>query len=350
MTLLRQRPPVTYQFQNKGKFALHIFNKVCLHDQLKQELAQGAFRLSDGTWVMPGVPVPDLGVWKEWIGSLRVENLKNAELVLFVEEPSNNPEILDNAHERLGDYLSQLFKLVHLRSGITYGGRDSSFDAGSILLVGSSEQSTPRIRQMREQRPFFQSKGYRLTPVTMEWLEGVITLHAGFATLQTNKAERVIRGLDTLFNGLMEPREPNRLHQFVRSLEALILPDIGETKKQFVRRCQTFARAGCDTQSLLQEAFDMRSATEHLHPWDKAVQNDPVEEREYVYWQRTRQLEHLARDAYSRVLRNAKLRQHFQTDDTIANFWKLPDDQRRLLWGDPLDITLEPLVKELITL
>jgi hypothetical protein len=44
---------------------------------------------------MPGVPVPDLGVWKEWIGSIRMERLGRANLVLFVEEPSNNPEILD---------------------------------------------------------------------------------------------------------------------------------------------------------------------------------------------------------------------------------------------------------------
>lgn len=35
----------------------------------------------------------------------------------------------------------------------------------------------------------------------------------------------------------------DRLHQVVRSLEALLLPDIGKTRKQFVQRCHTFARA-----------------------------------------------------------------------------------------------------------
>ncbi len=326
---------MAYQFQNKGKFALQTFNNV--HAQFPQE----AFRLSDGTRVMPGVPVPDLGAWKEWIGSIRMKNLERANLVLLIEEPSDNPETLDGVHQRLGNYLSRLFYLVHLRSGIEYESAE--------LLCGSSEQSTPRIRQMSRQPTFFQSDGYRRVPVTKEWLEDAITLCAGVTTLETNKAERVIRGLNTLLNGLKERTGQDRLHQFVRSLEALILPDEGKTRKQFTHRCQTFAQAGDDTRSLLQESFVMRSATEHLHPLDKAVQNYPVEQREAVCWQRTRQIEHLARDAYSRVLRNADLRNHFLTDDAIADFWKLPDDQRLSLWGDPLDITLEPLVQERVT-
>ena len=108
---MRQRPPVDYQFQNKGKFALLTFNNIYV------DLPPAAFRLSDGTWVMPGVPVSDLGIWKEWIGSIRMERLEKANLVLFVEEPSSNPEILDAVHKRLGDDLSRMFYLVHLRSG-----------------------------------------------------------------------------------------------------------------------------------------------------------------------------------------------------------------------------------------
>lgn len=96
---MRKCPPVHYQFQNKGKFALLIFNHVYV------DLPPAAFRLSDGTWVMPGVPVQDLGIWKEWIGSIRMERLGRANLVLLVEEYANNPEIMDEVHERLGNGL-----------------------------------------------------------------------------------------------------------------------------------------------------------------------------------------------------------------------------------------------------
>ena len=335
---MKRHDPVNYQFQDKGKFALLTFNNIYT------DLPKAAFRLSDGIWAMPGLPVPDLGIWKEWIGSIRMERLAKANLVIFVEEPSDNPEILDHVHKRLGDDLTWFFYLVHLRNGIEYESAD--------LLCGSSEQGVPRIRQMSQLPTFYQSKGYQRAPITKEWLEDTISLRVGvnsFAdAIKANKRDfrRVILGLNTLSSGLKEQTGQERLHQCVRSLEALILPDIGSTKNQFAHRCQTFARAGHDTRALLLEIFDMRSDTEHLHEWDKAVQNHPADQREDVCWQRTRQIEHLACDAYSRLLHDAALREHFRTDATIASFWKLEDAQRQLLWGKPLDITGEPLVHD----
>ena len=55
-----------YQFQENSKFALLAFNNVYT------DLPALAFQLCDGTWIMPGLPVPDLGIWKEWLGSIRV--------------------------------------------------------------------------------------------------------------------------------------------------------------------------------------------------------------------------------------------------------------------------------------
>jgi hypothetical protein len=199
---------------------------------------------------------------------------------------------------------------------------------------------------MSELPIFYQSEGYSRAPITKEWLEDAIALCAGDVVMEANKAEfqRVIRGLNALFNGLLKTGQ-DRLHQFVRSLEALILPETGKTEKQFVHRCQTFARAGDNTRDLLLEAFAMRSATEHLHPWDEAVQGYPADQREDGCWHRTRQIEHLACAAYSRLLRDAVLRDHFRTNDATMAFWKMPDYQRRAVWGKPLDITQEPLVQ-----
>ena len=321
-------------FQTKSKFAMLTVNNVYT------DLPAAAFQLSDGTWVMPAVPVPDLGIWKEWIGSIRMERLGRANLVLFLEEPSDNPEILDAVHQRLDKDLSLLFYMLHLRSGIEVAD-------GADLVCGSSINGVPGIRQMSQMPAFHQSKGWKRAPITTTWLEDGISLRAGVTAMDADKTQfrRVIRGLNTLFNGLKETGQ-DRLHQFVRALEALILPDIGRTEKQFVHRCQTFARAGDDTHALLVEAFAMRSDTEHLNPWDEAVQRYPADQRDDVCWHRTRQIEHLACDAYSRLLRDAALRDHFRTEAAMAAFWKLPDDQRRALWGKPLDIAQEPLVQK----
>ena len=331
---MRQGPPVTHQFHKNGKFALLTVNNVYT------DLPDAVFQLSDGSWVMPGVPVAELGIWKDWIGSIRMERLSSANLVLFVEEPSNNPEILDAVHQRMNKSLSDLFYMLHLRPGI-------EVELGADLLCGSSENGVPGIRQMSQMPTFYQSKGWQRAPVTEEWLEDALAVRTGIAAMSADKTQfrRVFRGLVTLFKGLKETGQ-DRLHQFVRSLEALILPDIGSTKKQFAHRCQTFACAGNNTRAVLLEAFDMRSDTEHLNPWDRAVQNYRLDQREDVCWHRTRQIERLACDAYSQLLRRPDIREYYRTDAAIAAFWKLPDDQRRALWGKPLDIAQEPLVQK----
>jgi hypothetical protein len=190
---MKPRPPLDYQFQNKSKFALLTINNVYT------DLPSNGFQLSDGTWVMPGVPVQDLGIWKEWIGSIRMERLRRANLVLLVEEPSGNPEILDGVHHRLQEGLSQLFYMLHLRTGIECAD-------GADLICGSSESGVPRIRQMSQMAKFYQSKGWRRLPVTKEWLENGLFLRAGAVAMDSDKApfRRFIRGINTLFNGLKE--------------------------------------------------------------------------------------------------------------------------------------------------
>ena len=324
---MAQLPSVIHCFHNNGKFALLTVNNVYT------DLSPEAFQLSDGTLVMRGVPVADLGIWKEWIGTIRTERLSRANLALLVEEPSENPEVVDEVHQRLDKALSDLFYMLHLRPGIEVG-------EGADLLCGSSIEGIPGIRQMSQMPTFHQSKGWRRAPLTKDWLEEGIVLRSG-VTADKAKFRRVIRGLITLFKGLQETGQ-DRLHQFVRSLEALILPGIGKTKKQFADRSQTFSRARDGTRALLLEAFDMRSDTEHLNAWDKSVQGYPSDQREDVCWQRTRQVERLACDAYARLLRNAALRDRFQTEAAIDTFWKMPEDQRRALWGTPLDIANEP--------
>ena len=324
-----------FRFHNKSKFALLAVNNAYT------DLPDEPFQLSDGTWVLPGVPVTDLRIWEKWLGSLRVERLGRAKLVLFVEEPSDNLWILDDVHQRLSKNLGFLFWMLHLRLGIEI------FDSAD-LLCGSSLNGVPEIRRVEQLPRFYRSRGEPRSPINSDWLEGSLVLRAGFADAEADKTQfrRIIRGLNTLFKGLKEETGQDRLHQFVRSLEALIFPEKGKTRKQLAQRCQTFARKGKDTRNLLLEAFDLRSATEHLNPWDKAVQCYPLHKREAVCWQRTRQIEHLACEAYSRLLRDPALRKHFRTNNTIEAFWKLPAGERIKLWGTPLDIAKEPFVQD----
>ena len=105
-----------------------------------------------------------------------------------------------------------------------------------------------------------------------------------------------------------------------------------------MHRCQTFARASNNTRDVLCEAYAMRSDTEHLNSWENAVKEYPPDQRESVCLQRTWQIERLACETYSRLLRDSDLREHFRTREANDAFWRLQDDQRRELWGPPLDL------------
>ena len=202
MKLMSKAQPVDCPFQEKSKFALLTLNNVYT------DLPAEACQLPNGTWTMPGLPVPDLGIWKEWLGSIRVERLGGANLVLFVEEPSDNPRSLDDVHQRLTKDLCWLFQMLHLRAGIETDSAD--------LLCGSSVNGVPEIRQMSQMPTFCQSTGNTRAPITRSWIENGLLLREGAAAMEADKKQfrRVICGLNTLFKGLKETGQ-DRLHQLV---------------------------------------------------------------------------------------------------------------------------------------
>src|SRR5487761_17171 len=218
-----------------------------------------AVQLSDGTWVHTHLPLEIGSHWREWIGTLRLERLQNSNAILFRSESSTNPQILDGQHQQLGRHLSVIFRTLQLSGAMEY--------EGARLLLGSFCDGDSQVRQMSELEFFMHMRGYTLTPLTTERLEQAARFRQVFADLELLRPnfERVFEGFNVLMDGLKQAYARDRIHQFVRSLEALILPEVGQTRRQFVHRCQTFAKAGIATRTVLEEAFDLRSATEHLH-------------------------------------------------------------------------------------
>ena len=153
---MRKIPSIDYSFQNQSKFALLTVNNVYT------DLPPAAFQLSNGTKVMPTVPVPDLGIWKQCIGSMRMERLGRANLVLFVEEPSDNPEILDDVHKRLKPVTCAACSICCTSSEAASSARTEPI----CYCSSAPENGVPGIRQMSQMPTFYQSKGWQRAPVT----------------------------------------------------------------------------------------------------------------------------------------------------------------------------------------
>jgi hypothetical protein len=324
---------------NEGeKFALLAIRSVRSGIQ-----SAGSALLSDGTRVFTELqPVFDAQpIWKDWLGSLRLKRLGGANLVLVHSAPSSRPEILDDGHLLLDKHLTKLFYILRLALVIEYYGAD--------MLLGSLLHGEVQIRQVSEVPGFRPTRGSAPDLVTIDSLEEAVrrVRHLDAMESRLPRFARFIRGLNTLVEGLQHEHGEDRMHQFVRSLEALILPDAGKTRGQFIHRCQTFAKAGAAAQQVLGEAFDMRSDTEHLNEWNCSLLSYPENDRENVALQRTRQMERLACFAYCRVLDDVVLSRHFETEDMLRAFWTSIDDAtRRRSVGQQVDLDGIPIVRD----
>jgi hypothetical protein len=298
--------------------------------------------LSDGTGVLTSPPFDSQHFkrWAEWLGSLRMDRLHKANIALFRCRPSSSPGALDREHAELDGYLTRVFYLLRLGVILEYSGAD--------LLLGSFLGGEARIRQVSEVPAFRPTRGSTPESVTLDSLEKAVQRVGGLVHMESRspKYRRVIRGLNTLMEGLRCEHGEDRIHQFVRSLEALILPHIGKTKAQFAHRCQAFVRAGADAEQVLREAFDIRSDTEHMNDWDGSLHSYPTHDRENVALQRTRQMERLACFAYCKVLDDTSLAHNFESEAAQRNFWVSMDDAaRRRSVGRQLNLDSIPIVR-----
>jgi hypothetical protein len=300
------------------------------------ELPEGDQILSDGTWLMTRVPISIEDHWARWIGTLRVEGMRESNLVLL-------RTVADGSEQyRMSDRLIKLFSLLALDGVPEY--------ARAEAVAGTVVQNETGLQNLGRLPTFLHTKGYVRRPVDVARIEQAIKLTNALEQIEgmlpSSKFLRFMQGLKVLKDGLLQQVGQERIHQFVRSLEALILPTSGSTKRQFAHRCQTFVVAGSQSQTVLEEAFDMRSDTEHLQDWNRALRSYPVPEREDIAHQRTRQMERLATFAYARILSDRDLWKHFQDDAAQQAFWEMSENPRRTTWGNQLDISAIPMVRE----
>jgi hypothetical protein len=299
-------------------------------------------QLSDGTWVLQRIPVEIETHWMEWIGSLRAGQILGANVVLLRTVNSANPLLAnDDEQHQLTQHLIRVFSMLQL-------GGVAEYDQADVLAGGVMDDG-PMIRHMSRLPKFHQTKGYSRQPITLARLETAVLSHQSLGHMEAllpGKYSRFMRGLNILKDGLQHNLGQERIHQFLRSLEALVLPQQGSTQKQVVHRCQTFALASPTAKDVLDQAYDMRSDAEHVQDWNRALSAYPVAEREDLALQRTRQMEALSRFAYSRILLDKSVAAHFEDDTVQEAFWKLLEKPRIAIWGKQLDLSAIPLVTQ----
>lgn len=296
--------------------------------------------LSEPIWLGPGLgltpnpPVDVSATWSKWLGSLRSEEVATAPLFILSTMPSERPDILDGENKELERRAYQ-FLWAMLLVGVPHYG-------AAYLLSGGNDEGTPGVRMFHALPRYRWSPGATPHQFRETDFRNAYTLHTALDPILRSSGirryERLRRGIVAFFGALEAHYADDRIHQFVRALEAVVKPLIGKTKRQFVHRCQTFTGASDHASKALENMFALRSRAEHLQPWDDVLDGYSMSEKQRSLERRIRQAEALARHVYTRILSTPSLHRHFEDDASIDAFWNLDDGSRRSLWGSILDI------------
>ncbi len=315
---------MAFIFSDNEKFSLIAIDD-CFSD------IDSEVELSDETWVLPKMPADVGDQWAKWIGEIQMERLGGANLILVRRLISEKPEILDGEHMDLYQQVLDIFTVLQLSSVVCY--------ADASALQGSFEKGSADIRQMVHLDQFYLTGKAPQHAVTIARLEEATAMAKVWRDLvKSGKYERFIRGGIILRDGLQQQYGQDRIHQFVRAIEALIRPDAGGTT--FKKRAQTLGVKSAAAERILYESYEMRCDVEHVHAADRFLRKSyPDNEIESVATLRTRQMEVLARESYRRVLTDTEIRKHFETDDALNAFWGLSYDEQRTIWGEGIDVS-----------
>lgn len=267
--------------------------------------------------------------WKEWMGTERIGEIEACPAFLYVTMPSSNIDVLDGENQKLRSMIGHWF------TGLLLSGKFVAMD-DPFVIGGSHSRGELDVREFATLMPVGRGIVETMPNITAYDLEQALTIGEGLAAIVERKnAEhwRLRRCIAIYQQGRSERDILNRLHQFVRCIDGLIVSEQGKGERQFKSRTKLFI--GPAHEELMGNIYRMRSAIEHLHEHRHLETYDRATRIEIARMEAISEL--IARSCLSRILLDQTLRSHFGHVDTATTFWKLPDSQQADLWGSPID-------------
>jgi hypothetical protein len=279
-------------------------------------------------WASSKSPVQLGDHWERWLGTIRAEHLARANLFLVATTRSQTLDVLDGENV-------ELKKLVYwLHLGLLLSARLTTFD-DPIQLTGSSYEGHSSVREVGHVTRAFHIVGALPETVTID----ILTRAAAIASAlqewgSTGGSWRFNRVLQIYAAARANADPLERIHQFSRCIDGLILPEAGKTRSQFMSRTETFI--GPREHAFMGDVYDIRSLIEHLREYE--FLDPPTRSAREELFRKSALMEHLARHCISRVLLTKPLWPHFSSPAALENFWKLPAADRANLWGATIDL------------
>jgi hypothetical protein len=308
-----------------ARFACWFFGNAEIDDELGDDTP-----IADDVYISRRLDVDVKSRWREWLGSLAMDEVEKGGLVLYVTAPASSEAALE---ARRDDVLNGL-----LLQGVPY-------HQTAMALVGANldgRVEVSRVSRSKRLESVHGADDFRLRRSTFERaarLGG--RLRAIQGPVMNGPWARLFRAVRVLLDAnSASNKHGERFHQLVRVLDGVVKTRQRSGERDFAHRAQTFAIAGQDTWATLMEIYRVRGAVEHLKsPTDAVVVTAVTDEARRERINRlTRQADVLARFVVCRILEHDPLFTIFETDAGIDGFWALRDHERAAICGERIDI------------
>lgn len=303
------------------------------------------------SWISFNSPFTIDQEWRKWLGEVisdRIEHGRGTLVLTSLEESSSDTEVL----------LNKRLELILWGICIVIG--IPEFELGD-KVYGRLQQDTsvqpnikiaPGIPHLYQTVQEISTLGARPIPpeITIDELNQAVRFATCMETIDnaieherrtsgisesrsiTHLYTRPMGGFMAFRLGVPLSFAPERLHQFARTIEAC-LPATVRGRDDFASYLIKLLPIHPDNERTLKEIYDLRSAQEHIRPFDRrALPNEP--DPDLVARRRTRQSEALAREMLKRFFSGPSFLSHFRDESTLGAFWTSGDAIQA--WGTPL--------------
>jgi hypothetical protein len=169
-------------------------------------------------------------LWRASLGTLRTREIENSNLFLLSKMQSRLPEIAYTETDGLKHHVGHFYAGLLLAS-------PSAPVHGPIMLTGYRQHGEIAVGTQHDYEPAIQSMVLRYPPVTLAELQLAAKIASQIAAIEAEISGgtsywRFFRVLHLYVHSRTIRDNMERLHQYCRCIDGLIVPDIAKTRKQ----------------------------------------------------------------------------------------------------------------------
>src|ERR1700730_10038432 len=135
----------------------HKFSCVALANAGVSRELRTSIDVGDGLWILFEPPFEFNAHWREWLGTVRVEYLSKANLVILAHHASANAAIMDSENEALTRKCFSLLYALFVAEVFHYD--------GGLILSGANVDGTVNVRHVSNLETFYRPNGVNTTRI-----------------------------------------------------------------------------------------------------------------------------------------------------------------------------------------